>query len=101
MNPLPSYPKLLFDWTGVGLGIQTVHVVVHRAELIGGNGGVTAKTRLQNGIMDKDILLLKERNVQLKYFRLSPAFQFQLKHQYVQYRTMLLLMLDECDVVNY
>lgn len=62
-NPCPSYPKLLFDWTGVGLGIQPVHVVVHGTELIGGNGGVTAKTRLQNGIMDKDILLLKERTI--------------------------------------
>lgn len=76
LNPLPSYPKLLFDWTGVGLGIQSVHVIVHRTELIGRNGGVSAKTRLQNGIMDKDILLLKEQNVQLKCFSNQPSNYF-------------------------
>lgn len=54
------HPKLLFNGAGVGLRVQAVHVVVHGAELAGRNGGVAAQTRLQNGVVDEDILLLQK-----------------------------------------
>ena len=54
-----SYSELFFDWTRVGLGVQSVHLVVNRTKLIGWDGGVTAETRLQDGVMDEDVLLLE------------------------------------------
>lgn len=54
-------PELLFDLAGVGLRVQAVHVVIDRAKLIGRDCGVAAKTRLQDGVMDEHILLLKHQ----------------------------------------
>lgn len=53
-----SHPELLFNLGGVGLGVQSVHFIVDRAQLIGRNGGVTTKTSLQDGVVNEDILLL-------------------------------------------
>lgn len=55
------HPKLLFNGAGVGLRVQAVHVVVDGAELTGRNSGVATETRLQDGIMDEDILLLQKK----------------------------------------
>ena len=54
-----SYSELFFDWTRVGLGVQSVHLIVNRTKLIGWDGGVAAETRLQDGVMDEDVLLLE------------------------------------------
>lgn len=55
------YPELLFDLTGIGLRIQSVHLIVNWAQLIGWNRCVTAETRLQDGVVDEDVLLLVDR----------------------------------------
>lgn len=55
------YPELLFDLTRVGLRIQSVHLVINRAQLIGWNRSVATQTRLQNGVVDEDVLLLVDR----------------------------------------
>lgn len=52
------HPELLFDLTRVGLWIQSVHLVVNRAQLIGWNGRVAAETCLQDSVVDEDVLLL-------------------------------------------
>lgn len=65
------HPKLLFNGAGVGLRVQAVHVVVHGAELTGGNGGVATETCLQNGIMDEDILLLQKTASSLRIYQTS------------------------------
>ncbi len=59
--------ELLFDLAGVGLRVQAVHVVIHRAKLIGCDHGVATKTRLQYGIMDKHILLLKYQHIHINH----------------------------------
>lgn len=64
-----SHPELLFDGAGVGLRVQAVHVVVHGAELTGGNGGVATETCLQDGIMDEDILLLQKTASSLRIYQ--------------------------------
>lgn len=56
----PPHPKLLLDGAGVGLRVQPVHVIVDGAQLTGGDGGVAAETGFQNGVVDKDILLLQK-----------------------------------------
>lgn len=72
LNMLKSpHPKLLFNGAGVGLRVQAVHVVVHGAELTGGNGGVATETCLQNGIMDEDILLLQKTASSLRIYQTS------------------------------
>lgn len=43
---------------GVGLGVQPADVVVERAELTHGDGGVAAEAGFQDGIVHKHILLL-------------------------------------------
>lgn len=58
-----AHPELLLNGTGVSLRVQAVHVVVDGPELAGGDGGVPTETCLQDGIMDKDILLLKKHSV--------------------------------------
>ena len=64
-----SHPEFLFDLAGVGLGIQAVHVVVDRSKLIGWNSGVPTETRLQDGVVDEDVLLLGESRL----VRLEPT----------------------------
>lgn len=56
-----SYLKLVFDLTGVGLGVQPADVVVERAELAHGDGSVAAEARFQDGIVHKHVLLLPGR----------------------------------------
>lgn len=67
----PPHPELLLDGTGVGLRVQPVHVVVDGAQLAGGDGGVAAEARLQNGVVDKDILLLQKTASSLRTRRTS------------------------------
>lgn len=54
-----SYLKFVFDLAGVGLGVQPADVVVERAELAHGDGGVAAEACLQDGIMHEHVLLLQ------------------------------------------
>lgn len=54
-----THPELLFDLAGVCLRVQLVHVVVQRPDLGGRDGGVSAETGFQNGIMDEHVLLLE------------------------------------------
>lgn len=56
----PPHPELLLDGAGVGLRVEPVHVIVDGAQLTGGDGGVAAQTGFQNGVVDKDILLLQK-----------------------------------------
>jgi hypothetical protein len=58
MQAQATYPELLFDLAGVGLGVQAVHVIVDRSQLVGWDGGVPAQTRLQDGVVDEHVLLL-------------------------------------------
>ncbi len=69
--PKSPHPELLFNGAGVGLWVQAVHVVVHGAELTGGNGGVAAETGLQNGIVNEDILLLQKTASSLRIHQAS------------------------------
>lgn len=73
-----AHPKLLFNRAGVGLRVQAVHVVVHGAELAGRNGGVAAETRLQDGVVDEDILLLQETASSLRIFKASEATTYKI-----------------------
>lgn len=66
-----AYPKFLLNGAGVGLRVQAVHVVVHGAELAGWYGGVATETRLQNGIVDKDVLLLQKTASSLRIYQTS------------------------------
>lgn len=54
-----TYLKLVFDLAGVSLGVQPADVVVERAELTHGDGGVAAEACFQDGVMHKHILLLQ------------------------------------------
>lgn len=53
-----NYLKLIFYLAGIGLWIQSADVVIYGSELTDWNGRVATETRLQNGIMDKHVLLL-------------------------------------------
>lgn len=53
-----SYLKFVFDLAGVGLGVQPADVVVERAELTHGDGGVAAEACFQDGVVHKHVLLL-------------------------------------------
>ena len=65
VDSVPPHPELLFNGAGVGLRVQAVHVVVDRAQLIGRDGGVPAETRLQDGVVDEDVLLLRREGDKL------------------------------------
>lgn len=56
-----SYLKLVLDLAGVGLRVQPADVVVERAELAHGDGGVAAEARFQDGVMHEHVLLLQGR----------------------------------------
>ena len=64
-----AHPELLLNGAGVGLRVQAVHVVVHGAQLAGGNGGVAAEARLQDGVVDEDILLLQKTASSLRIYK--------------------------------
>lgn len=53
-----TYLKFVFDLAGVGLGVQPADVVVERAELTHGDGGIAAEACFQDGIVHKHVLLL-------------------------------------------
>lgn len=53
-----NYLKLVFYLAGIGLWIQSTDVVIYGSELTDWNGCVATETCLQNGIMDKHVLLL-------------------------------------------
>ena len=65
VDSMLPHPELFFNGAGVGLGVQAVHVVVDWAQLIGRDGGVPAETRLQDGVMDEDVLLLRRERDKL------------------------------------
>lgn len=54
-----SYLKFVFDLAGVGLGVQPADVVIERAELAHGDGGVATQACFQDGVVHKYILLLQ------------------------------------------
>lgn len=66
-----SHPELLFNGAGVGLRVQAVHVVINGSQLTGGDGGVTAETCFQNGVVDEDILLLRKTASSLRICQAS------------------------------
>lgn len=65
------YPKLLLNGARVGLWVQAVHVVVDGAKLTGRYSRVATETCLQNGIMNKDILLLQKTASSLRIYQTS------------------------------
>lgn len=66
MKSFIRYPELLFDLTGVGLRIQSVHLVINWTQLIGWNGRVAAETGLQDGVVDEDVLLLRKEETKVE-----------------------------------
>lgn len=58
--------KLLPQLRGIALGIHSQHLFVGDRKLVHQDGRLSAKTRLQDGIMDEDILLLKRQRVTVK-----------------------------------
>lgn len=55
--------KLLPQLRRITLGIHSQHLFVSDGKLIHQDGRLSAQTGLQNGIMDKDILLLEGRQI--------------------------------------
>ena len=68
------HPELLLNGAGVGLGVQAVHVVVDGAQLTGRDGGVATETRLQDGVVDEDILLLQKTASSLRIYKTSYTY---------------------------
>lgn len=56
-----SHLKFVFDLAGVGLRVQPADIVVERAELAHGDGGVAAEAGLQDGVMHEHVLLLQRQ----------------------------------------
>lgn len=56
-----SYLKFVFDLAGVGLGVQPADIVVERAELTHGDGGVATEACLQDGVVHEHVLLLQRQ----------------------------------------
>jgi len=54
-----THLKLFSKLRGVGLRIHTQHVLIGEHKLTDGDGGLSAQTGLQYGIMNEYILLLK------------------------------------------
>ena len=54
-----AYLELVFEVGGVALGVYADHVIVCSFELAGRDGRLPAETRLQDGVMDEDVLLLR------------------------------------------
>lgn len=58
------YLEFVFEVRGIALGIDADHVVVCGFELAHGNRRLATQTRLQDGIVDEDVLLLRDRGIQ-------------------------------------
>lgn len=52
--------ELIFNLAGVGLRVQSADVVVNGSELTHRDGSVPTQTGLQDGVVDKHILLLEQ-----------------------------------------
>lgn len=53
------YLKLLPQLRRVALGVDLQHLLVGGRELADGDGGLSAQTGLQYGVVDEDVLLLR------------------------------------------
>ena len=53
------YLELLPELRGVALGVHSQHVLVGESKLTHWDGSLSTQTRLQDGIVDEDILLLE------------------------------------------
>lgn len=54
------YLEFIFEVRGIALRIDADHVVICGFELAHGNRRLAAQTRLQDGVVDEDVLLLRE-----------------------------------------
>lgn len=60
-NPVPAhacYLKLLSELGGVALRVHLQHLLIDESELSDGDGGLSAQTGLQDGVVDEHVLLL-------------------------------------------
>lgn len=55
-----AYLELIFNLAGVGLGVQSADVVVDGSELTHWDGCVPTQTGLQDGVVNKHVLLLQQ-----------------------------------------
>ena len=59
--PVIAYLELIFEVRGVALGVYSDHVVVGGFELAGWNDSFSTQASLQDGVVYKDVLLLRNR----------------------------------------
>ncbi len=55
------YLEFVFEMRGIALRVDADHVVVRGFELAHGNRSLATQTRLQDGIVDENVLLLRAR----------------------------------------